>query len=207
MNRICLKNLVYIGSRSIDPYERLVAKKLNIHLYGMRVSRKMMKLQSSLFIADKIVSKNHKTLDAINRSSASGRQCKRQMNWACSFHHIEKCVENYAGTINRLLFYKMKTNVDCIYLLYRRVSHTEIGRVRNPFISLNHSMHRKLINLACKKLSKWQWRTSTRSKIVIITLASILMHWIVQRHPVPVTHVRNCFSFIYFFASIFQLAT
>lgn len=38
LNRVSLKNLVYIGLRSIDPYERLIAKKFNIHLYGMRVS-------------------------------------------------------------------------------------------------------------------------------------------------------------------------
>lgn len=41
-NRISLKNLVYIGAHSIDPYERLIADKFNIHLYGMRVSISLM---------------------------------------------------------------------------------------------------------------------------------------------------------------------
>lgn len=36
--RLSLKNLVYIGLRSVDPYERLIAKKFNVHLYGMKVS-------------------------------------------------------------------------------------------------------------------------------------------------------------------------
>lgn len=39
VHRIGFKHLVYIGCRSIDPYERFIAKKFNVHLYGMRVSR------------------------------------------------------------------------------------------------------------------------------------------------------------------------
>lgn len=37
-HRIPAKNIAYIGLRSVDPYERLIAEKVGVHLYGMRVS-------------------------------------------------------------------------------------------------------------------------------------------------------------------------
>lgn len=74
-HRISLKNLVYIGLRSIDPYERLIAKKFNMNLYGMRVSICMIyAFAKREFIeqrADSICTKSHtntqKALDAGER--------------------------------------------------------------------------------------------------------------------------------------------
>lgn len=36
--RLSLKNVAYIGLRSVDPMERLIAEKFNIKMLGMDVS-------------------------------------------------------------------------------------------------------------------------------------------------------------------------
>lgn len=36
--RLSLKDIVYIGLRSIDPLEKLIMNKFNVHAYGMEVS-------------------------------------------------------------------------------------------------------------------------------------------------------------------------
>lgn len=74
LNRVSLKNLVYIGLRSIDPYERLIAKKFNIHLYGMRVSMNFHEIVEFHCLSQIDLLEIHKALDAMNRSSASGRK-------------------------------------------------------------------------------------------------------------------------------------
>lgn len=38
LNRLSLRNLAYIGLRSVDPMERLIADKFNVKMFGMRVS-------------------------------------------------------------------------------------------------------------------------------------------------------------------------
>lgn len=40
--RLSLKNVAYIGLRSVDPLEKVILKKFNVAAYGMDVSFKMM---------------------------------------------------------------------------------------------------------------------------------------------------------------------
>lgn len=123
-NRISLKNLVYIGAHSIDPYERLIADKFNIHLYGMRVSISLMNYEiMKRFIVRRRFncSEYREALDAMRTGAL---QVAEHMNGKIIIGSVH-CVQSGAAqnmrapykSINRLLLYReRRTNIDCICL-------------------------------------------------------------------------------------------